>query len=101
MMMLRAVEGLGQELRGNSPHEWDPRSILPITVHAKMVEQIHERPFEGVSGMIKFDGDSGEPTDKTISLLHVAKIPAVQVPPVEVFHCGRAHPNDDPTCRAP
>jgi hypothetical protein len=49
MMMLRAVEDLGQELRGDSPHEWDPRSILPITVHAKMVEQIHERPFEGVS----------------------------------------------------
>jgi hypothetical protein len=51
--------------------------------------------------MIKFDGDSGEPTDKSISLLQVAEIPAVQVPPVEVFHCGRAHPNDDSTCRPP
>jgi hypothetical protein len=52
--------------------------------------------------MIKFDGDSGEPTDKLISLLYVATIPAPQARPegrpVEVFHCGRAHPNDDPTC---
>ena len=99
MMLLRAVEGLGQELRGDSPHEWDPRSILPIAVHAKIVEQVHESPFEGVSGMIEFDGDSGEPTDKLMSLLYVAKIPDVQARPVEVFHCGRAHPNDDPACR--
>ena len=101
MILLRAVEGLGQELRGNSSQEWDPRSILPIAVHAKIVEQVHESPFEGASGMIEFNGDSGEPTDKLISLLYVAKIPDVQARPVEVFHCGRAHPNDDPACRQP
>ncbi len=99
MIILRAVENLGQELRRDSPHEWDPRSILPIAVHTKIVEQIRESPFEGVSGMIKFDGDSGEPTDKRISLLHVDKIPEAR--PVEVFHCGRAYPDDDPTCRQP
>lgn len=70
-------------------------------MHTKIVERIHEKPFEGVSGMIKFDGDSGEPIDKQISLLHVEKIPAVQAQPVVVFHCGRAYPNDDPTCRQP
>ncbi|MGH3751995.1 MAG: hypothetical protein ACRDRP_04735 [Pseudonocardiaceae bacterium] len=99
MIILRAVESLGQELRRDSPQEWDPRSILPIAVHTKIVERIRESPFEGVSGMIKFDGDSGEPTDKRISLLHVEKIPDAR--PVEVFHCGRAHPHDDPTCRQP
>jgi hypothetical protein len=99
VIILRAVESLGQELRRDSPHEWDPNSILPVAVHAKIVEQIRASPFEGVSGMIKFDEDSGEPIDKRISLLYVEKIPEAR--PVEVFHCGRAHPNDDPTCRQP
>ena len=101
MIIIRAVESLGQELRRDSPHEWDPRSILPVAVHAKMIAQIRESPFEGVSGMIKFDGDSGEPIDRRISLLKVEKISDVQAQPVEVFHCGRAHPDEDPTCRQP
>jgi hypothetical protein len=54
-----------------------------------------------VSGVIKFDDDSGEPTNKRNSLLYVEQIPDAQARPVEVFHCGRAHPNDDPTCRPP
>ena len=101
MIIIRAVENLGQELRRDSSHEWDPLSILPVAVHAKIVQQIQDSPFEGVSGIIKFDGDSGEPTDKPISLLKVEKIPDVQVRPVEVFHCGRAYPSDDPKCRQP
>ena len=101
MIILRAVESLGKELRRDSPHEWDPRSILPIAVHTKIVEQNHRSPFEGVSGVIKFDDDSGEPTNKRNSLLYVEQIPDAQARPVEVFHCGHAHPNDDPTCRPP
>jgi ABC-type branched-subunit amino acid transport system substrate-binding protein len=99
MIIIRAVENLGQELRRDSSHEWDPHSILPVAVHAKIVQQIHDSPFGGVSGIIKFDGDSGEPTDKRISLLKVEKLPDVQVRPVEVFHCGRVYPGDDPKCR--
>jgi hypothetical protein len=100
-IIIRAVESLGQELRRDSSREWDPHSILPIAVHAKIVHQIHESPFEGVSGLINFVGDSGEPTDKRISLLRVEKIPDAQVRRVEVFHCGRAYPSDDPRCRQP
>jgi hypothetical protein len=101
VIIIRAVESLGQELRRDSSREWDPHSILPIAVHAKIVHQIHESPFEGVSGLINFVGDSGEPTDKRISLLKVEKIPDMQVPRVEVFHCGRAYPSDDPRCLQP
>lgn len=101
MIIIRAAESLGQDLRGDAPREWDLRSILPVTVHTKITEQVRERPFEGVSGIIKFDGDSGEPTEKRISLLRVEKIPDVQARPTEVFHCGRARLGDDPACGTP
>jgi hypothetical protein len=51
--------------------------------------------------VIRFDGDSGEPTGKRISLLRVEKILAAQARPTEVFHCGRANPDDEPACGIP
>ena len=99
MMILRAVESLGQELRRDSTDEWNPRSILPIAVYTKIIRQNPQKPFEGVSGVIEFNEDSGEPIDKRTSILHVEQIPDPTTPPREVFHCSRVHPNDGPTCR--
>lgn len=105
MIILRAVESLGQELRPSSDSrlEWNPRSIIPIAVHAKILEENHRNPFEGVSGRIEFDdsNDWGEPKNKRISLLRVEEIPDVREAPVELFHCGLAYPDYDPTCRQP
>ncbi|MGH3974111.1 MAG: hypothetical protein ACRDS9_12430, partial [Pseudonocardiaceae bacterium] len=51
MLILRAVQDLGLDLRHNSPQEWDPRSIVPVAVHVKMRELVHGgRPFDGVAG---------------------------------------------------
>jgi hypothetical protein len=100
MLILRAVEDLGLDLRHNSPQEWEPRSIVPVAVHAKMRELVHSgRPFDGVAGTVDFESDSGEPIKKRISLLQVVDVSDTNARPVEVFHCGRAQPDDDPACR--
>jgi hypothetical protein len=101
MLLLRAVEDLSLDLRRTSSWDWDPRSIVPVAVHVKIRELVHERPFDGVAGVVQFVSGSGEPVRKRISLLHVTDVSNTKAQPVEVFHCGRAQPNDDPACRQP
>lgn len=108
MLLIGAVENLADRL-GPDEKAWDPRSITPVAVHAEMFGQYTVtpaqlpgkytvKPFEGVSGSIRFD-PSGVPVQKRISLLRVRNIP--KDPPVEVFHCGIAQPDDDAACRKP
>lgn len=88
-MMVRAVEGLAARLRHASPRQaWDPESITPASVHAEVLRQNAEHGFAGVSGLIRFGADSGEPVAKRISLMRVTRITDVNREPVEVFHCG-------------
>lgn len=101
-LVLRAVEELSLDLRGNSRQEWDPRSIVPVAVHVKIRELVNDQsPFDGVAGTINFTKSSGEPVQKRISLLRVVDVSKINERPVEVFHCGRARPDDDPACRRP
>ena len=100
-LILDAVKDLGLDLRRNSLQEWNPRSIVPVAVHVKILEQVHQRPFNGVSGTIEFEEGSGEPVGRRISLLQVKDVSDINSQPVEVFHCGRARPDDNPACRQP
>jgi hypothetical protein len=108
MLLIGAVENLAGRL-GLDQKDWDPRSITPIAVHAEafgqytvtpaeMPGKYTVKPFEGVSGSIRF-GLSGVPVQKRISLLRVNNIPKDL--PVEIFHCGIAQPDDDAICRKP
>jgi hypothetical protein len=104
MLVLQAVEDLGKDFHRDSPREWDPRSIVPVTVYLKIRQQIHKMLFEGATGTINFSDDNddpGEPIDRRISLLQVNSVSDLGTPPNEVFHCGHAQPNDDPACRTP
>lgn len=98
-LVLNAVKELGQDLRRDSSQEWNPRSIVPIAVYVKIFEQVHQRPYSGVSGIIDFENNSGEPVERRISLLRVEDISGINFRPKEVFHCGRARPGDDPACQ--
>lgn len=66
-----------------------------------MRELVQERPFDGTAGTIVFKSGTGEPVNKRISLLQVIDVSDTAARPVEVFHCGRAVPADDPACRQP
>lgn len=96
-LVLQAVEDLSNELQGNSQQggnaqqEWDPRSIVPVAVYLEIRQELHQKPFFGVTGLINFtdDGhDLGEPVNRRTSLLKVNSVPDVNTLPVEVFHCG-------------
>ena len=97
-MMVRAVESLAARLRHASPGQrWEPGAINPVSVHAEVLRQNAERGFPGVSGVIRYGPDSGEPIGKRISLMRVTRITDVDSPPVEVLHCG----DPTPHCPAP
>jgi hypothetical protein len=100
-MVTQAVERLAGRLRTDEPQPWDPRAINPAAVHAEILGSNQRSPFPGVTGSIRFHGDTGEPIDKRISMLRVERIPDVNAPLVEVFHCGVARVDDDPACRRP
>ncbi|MBV9011200.1 MAG: hypothetical protein JO272_03985 [Pseudonocardiales bacterium] len=96
-LVLQAVEGLSNELQGNSQQEgnaqqeWDPRSIVPVAVYLEIRQELHQKPFFGVTGLINFadnEPDPGKPINRQISLLKVNSVPDVNTLPVEVFHCG-------------
>jgi hypothetical protein len=96
-LALQAVEDLSNELQGNSQQggntqqEWDPRSIVPVAVYLEIRQELHQRPFFGVTGLINFadnEYDPGEPVNRQISFLKVNSVPDVNTLPVEVFHCG-------------
>lgn len=98
-LVLDAVKELGQDLRRDTSQEWNPRSIVPIAVYVKIFDRVHQRPYDGVSGTIDFENNSGEPVERRISLLRVEDISEINFRPKEVFHCGRARPGDDPACQ--
>jgi hypothetical protein len=96
-LALRAVEDLSNQLQGNSQQEgnaqqeWNPRSIVPVAVYLEMRQELHQKPFFGVTGLINFaddEHDPGEPVNRQISLLKINSVPDVNTLPVEVFHCG-------------
>ncbi len=91
MMMVRAVESLAARLHHTSPRSrWEPRSINPSGVHAEVLRQNTGVGQRGVSGLIRYQPDSGEPLDKRISLMRVERVPDLAAEAVEVFHCGNA-----------
>lgn len=97
-LALQAVEDLSNELQGNSQQEWDPRSIVPVAVYLEIRQELHQKPFFGVTGLINFadDGhDPGEPVNRQTSLLKVNSVPDVNTLPVEVFHCGGQSQTND------
>jgi hypothetical protein len=97
MLVLQAIEGLDNDLRRGSSQEWDPRSIVPVSMYLKILQQIHKNPFDGVTGTIAFTDagvDPGEPIDRRISLLKVDSITDVNAKPKEIFHCGQTRANE-------
>lgn len=98
-LVLEAVEGLDQDLRGGSRQEWDPRSIVPISVYLKIRQRVRQAPFDGITGTLSFldnGSDPGEPVERRISLLKVRSVPDFNALPVEVFHCGQVQTSDSP-----
>ncbi|WFF06224.1 hypothetical protein O7622_24695 [Micromonospora sp. WMMD1076] len=101
MMTVRALESLAARLRhADTGRRWEPRSVNPVGVHAEVLRQNAAGGYPGVSGLIRYAPDSGEPVAKRLALLTVAKVPDVDAAPVEVFHCGVADAAPDPGCRA-
>ncbi|MEU1809746.1 hypothetical protein ACH46G_08430 [Micromonospora aurantiaca] len=101
MMTVRALESLAARLRhADTGRRWEPRSVNPVGVHAEVLRQNAAGGYPGVSGLIRYAPDSGEPVAKRLALLTVAKVPDVDAAPVEVFHCGVADTGPDPGCRA-
>lgn len=99
-MVVRAVEGLAARLRHANPRQaWNPRSVNPVGVHTEVLRQNAENGYPGVSGLIRFAADSGEPVAKRISLVTVTRVTDVDTEPVEVFHCGTADAPADERCR--
>ncbi|MBF9134355.1 hypothetical protein I0C86_36310 [Plantactinospora sp. S1510] len=99
-MVVRAVESLAARLRHASPREtWNPRAVNPVGVHTEVLRQNAEKGYPGVSGLIRFAPDSGEPVAKRISLVRVAQVTDVGTEPVEVFGCGTAADGADRRCR--
>ncbi|WP_422773066.1 hypothetical protein ACN28C_08985 [Plantactinospora sp. WMMC1484] len=102
MMVVRAVESLAARLRHGSPREaWNPRAVNPAGVHTEVLRQNAEGGYPGVSGLITFAPDSGEPVAKRLSLLRVDRVTDVDTEAVEVFHCGSADGPADRGCRQP
>ncbi|MFG1713076.1 hypothetical protein [Micromonospora sp. NPDC049203] len=100
MMTVRALESLAARLRhADTGRRWEPRSVNPVGVHAEVLRQNAAGGYPGVSGLIRYAPDSGEPVAKRLALLTVAKVPDVDAAPVEVFHCGVADTGPDPGCR--
>ncbi|MFJ6955377.1 type 1 periplasmic-binding domain-containing protein, partial [Micromonospora aurantiaca (nom. illeg.)] len=100
MMTVRALESLAARLRhADTGRRWEPRSVNPVGVHAEVLRQNAAGGYPGVSGLIRYAPDSGEPVAKRLALLTVAKVPEVDAAPVEVFHCGVADTGPDPGCR--
>jgi hypothetical protein len=96
-LVLEAVEDLDKDLRGSSQQEWDPRSIVPISVYLKIRQRVRRAPFDGVTGTLSFSdygSDPGEPVERRISLLKVRSVPDFNALPVEVFHCGQVQINE-------
>lgn len=99
-MVVRAVESLATRLRYASPREaWNPRAVNPVGVHTEVLRQNAENGYPGVSGLIRFAADSGEPVAKRISLVQVARVTDIDTEPVEVFHCGTSDNTPDQQCR--
>ncbi|MGN9775701.1 hypothetical protein ACTMS0_07970 [Micromonospora sp. H33] len=95
MMMVRAVESLAARLHHADPGQrWEPTAVNPVGVHAEVLRQNTGTGYPGVSGLIRYPPDSGEPVDKRLALLRVERVPDVTVEAVEVWHCGAA---DRPT----
>ncbi|MGI5147342.1 hypothetical protein ACQEVC_13345 [Plantactinospora sp. CA-294935] len=99
-MVVRAVESLAARLRHGSPREaWDPRAVNPAGVHTEVLRQNAENGYPGVSGLIRFAADSGEPVAKRLSLVRVDRVNDINTEPVEVFHCGSADDPAEQRCR--
>ncbi|MBQ1020498.1 hypothetical protein KBX71_21850 [Micromonospora sp. D93] len=91
MMLVRAVESLAARLHHADPRQrWEPDSVNPVGVHAEVLRQNAGQGYPGVSGLIRFTPDSGEPVDKRLALMRVEQVPDVARAPVEVFRCGVA-----------
>ncbi|HEY0639750.1 MAG TPA: hypothetical protein VGD67_19050 [Pseudonocardiaceae bacterium] len=104
VLVREAVERLGARLRPQDPGPWDPRAVNPAGVHAEILRRNEVQPFEGVTGVLALDQETGVPRDKRQSLLRVDNITDVLTPAYEVFHCGRATKEEpaepDAPCRA-